>query len=319
VGGTLLTLVVLAAILVIANLGEKHRWARITTIIILGPGTIALMALFGVLVRVSFLMGTTKGPEYRFLQSFVIGAVAGAALGLLYLIPSVQRAVARVIPLRPGSTADYAAVVLALILLLSQLIGQLYGGALSIVAAERPVLTDFISQEALLLILAPIGVGFLVRRSLSQTAERLALRWPKQWWWWLVAIAGIIPAILTVIAIDAVATAVDPATTRQINDVTRTVFASLNNPIAVVVLGISAGVGEEVLFRGALQPRFGLILTALLFTAVHTQYGITSASLEVFLLGIAVGLLRDRAGLPVCIVAHAGYDIAVGMMSLIQH
>jgi membrane protease YdiL (CAAX protease family) len=318
VGGTVATLAVLAVVLVIANLGEKHLWARIVTIVTLGPATIGLLILFGLLTRLSFLTGTIKASDYRFFQSFVIGAVAGATLGLLYLVPSVQRAVARLIPLRPGSTVHYAAVVLALILLLSQLSVQLFGGALSIVAAEHPTLADFVSQEVLLFVLAPIGVGFLVRRSLSETAERLALRWPKPRWWWLVAVGAIVPAILIVTAIDFLGTAVDPAGARQINDVTKAVFVSLNNPLAVVLLGLSAGIGEEMLFRGALQPRFGLLLTALLFTMVHTQYGITFASLEVFLLGIGVGLLRDRAGLPICIVAHAGYDIAVGMLSLMH-
>jgi hypothetical protein len=310
-------LAVLSAILVLANLGERHLWARIVTIVMLGPVTLAFTVLAAISARLSFALGYGTAQQYRFSESLLLGATAGAALGLIYLVPAVQRAVARVLPIRPGSSINYAAVVLALILLLSQLSVQLFGGALSILAAEPGVsLTDFVSQEVLLAVLAPVGVGLLVRRSPSQTADRLGLRPPKAWWWWAVAVAAIVPAILLAQAIDNLGTALDPAAANRINEVTRAVFKSLNNPAAVVWLGISAGVGEELLFRGALQPRLGLVATSVLFTAVHTQYGITFASLEVFILGLAVGLLRDRAGLLPCIVAHAGYDIAVGILSL---
>ena len=43
----------------------------------------------------------------------------------------------------------------------------------------------------------------------------------------------------------------------------------------ILTLGLAAGIGEETLFRGALQPRFGLLITSLLFALLHSQYGIT--------------------------------------------
>jgi membrane protease YdiL (CAAX protease family) len=78
-------------------------------------------------------------------------------------------------------------------------------------------------------------------------------------------------------------------------------------------------VAEEIVFRGALQPRFGLIATAFLFAAVHTQYGITFASLEVFVLGLGLGWLRaaSKSTLP-GIVTHAGYDLIVGLIGLVH-
>ena len=75
---------------------------------------------------------------------------------------------------------------------------------------------------------------------------------------------------------------------------------------------------EETLFRGALVPRLGVVVTAVLFAALHTQYAITFATLEVFVLGIGLGLLRVRSGstLP-CMVTHAGYNIAVGLLGFL--
>jgi membrane protease YdiL (CAAX protease family) len=63
-------------------------------------------------------------------------------------------------------------------------------------------------------------------------------------------------------------------------------------------------------------PRFGVLATTLLFAAVHTQYGITFATLEVFVIGLGLGWLRLRAGTLACIVSHAGYDIIVGLLAL---
>jgi CAAX protease family protein len=88
----------------------------------------------------------------------------------------------------------------------------------------------------------------------------------------------------------------------------------------VIFLAVVAGIAEEIVFRGALQPRFGIVATSFLFATVHTQYGITFASLEVFVLGLLLGWLRSasRSTLP-GITTHAGYDLAVGLIGLLQH
>ena len=38
---------------------------------------------------------------------------------------------------------------------------------------------------------------------------------------------------------------------------------------AIAVLAVSSAVGEELLFRGALQPMLGLLLTSVIFAALH--------------------------------------------------
>jgi len=59
----------------------------------------------------------------------------------------------------------------------------------------------------------------------------------------------------------------------------------------VATLGLAAALGEETLFRGALQPRFGLWATALIFALVHSNYGISLSTVVVFILGIVLGLI----------------------------
>jgi membrane protease YdiL (CAAX protease family) len=77
-----------------------------------------------------------------------------------------------------------------------------------------------------------------------------------------------------------------------------------------ILISLIAAVTEELFFRGALQPRFGFLLTALLFTGVHVQYGLTPATLEVLGAALALGWLRRRTNTSACILLHMLYDIA---------
>jgi CAAX protease family protein len=229
----------------------------------------------------------------------------------VYLWPPVQRAVARAIPLRPGSPVIYLTVVLGLLLVAQQIGAQVQPG---------PPLTfaDLLAQDVPLLILCFIGVGIFVRRSPRQSFERLGLLAPRQNRWWLVALLGIGVFIAVAFAIEAVANVVSPSQQKQVTDVTTVLFSHFNNPAAIIFLGVLAAVVEETLFRGALLPRFGIVISSVLFAALHTQYAVSFATLEVFTLGLGLGWLRVRAGssLP-GMLTHAGYDIAVGFLSLI--
>jgi membrane protease YdiL (CAAX protease family) len=80
-----------------------------------------------------------------------------------------------------------------------------------------------------------------------------------------------------------------------------------------VLLAVSAGVAEEVLFRGALQPRLGLLLTSLLFTATHLQYGLSIVLAVILLGGLSLGLLRKYANTTTAILCHVTYDLLAGL------
>jgi hypothetical protein len=83
--------------------------------------------------------------------------------------------------------------------------------------------------------------------------------------------------------------------------------------VGAPLVALAAGVGEEAVFRGALQPRFGVPLTALLFAAVHVQYEIPGIVL-IFLIGVALGILRERTSTTFTAVAHMLYDIAAFLL-----
>jgi len=242
--------------------------------------------------------------------------VVALAASLLYLLPSVQQVVAKGVPLRPGSTVNYVALSLALLLFAFQLGTQLTVDVLGLLAKSPPfTLADLLVQEIPLIVIAVLGVGFLVRRSWPETIDRLGLR-PLRKTWWVYALVAVVAFLAVGYGIDQLASWLSPETQKRVNDASQVVFHSLSNPGAVVLLGLTAGVSEELIFRGAMLPRFGVLATSLLFAAVHTQYGITFATLEVFVIGLGLGWLRLRAGTLACIASHAGYDIIVGLLAL---
>jgi membrane protease YdiL (CAAX protease family) len=299
---------------VLANFGERHATPRILTLI--AGGILAgLSLLVGLAVSLLHLLTYATGGEsagkFQLAEQTLLPFAAAGLLGLLFLWPAVQRAVARIMPIRPGSPVIYLTVVLGLLLIAQQLGAQVQ---------SQPPLTysELLAQDIPFLILAFVGVGIFIRRSPRETIERLGLLPPRQTRWWLLSIVGIGVFMAVAFGIEALANVVAPNQQKQVTDVTTVLFSHFNNPAAIVFLGVLAGVVEETLFRGALLPRFGIVITAILFAALHIQYAISFATLEVFVLGLGLGWLRVRSGstLP-SIVTHAGYDIAVGFLSLI--
>lgn len=304
-----------------ANFGERYRTPRVLTLV--AGGVLSGIALvFGSLIAIisplRYSLGQVDTSQLRAAVEIAIFVAAGGLLGLLYLVPAVQRAVARVVSLRPGSPVAYLTIVISVLFLAQQVGSQLAVNVLDALKNSPPLtVSDLLFQDIPLLALAFFGVGLFSRRSLRSTLERLGLVRPPAPYWWLVALLAIPVFMAVAFGIEALAGAVTPATQKEVTDVSTLLFSRFNNPAAVIFLGLLAGIVEEILFRGALVPRLGIILTAILFAALHTQYGITFASLEVFVLGIGLGWLRVRSGTITCIIAHAGYDIAVGLVPLI--
>jgi len=80
------------------------------------------------------------------------------------------------------------------------------------------------------------------------------------------------------------------------------------SPLGALVTGATAGLGEELLTRGLLQPRFGWLLPNLAFTAVHAyQYG-PDAIVTVFVVGSVLAAVRARWNTSASALVHGGYD-----------
>ncbi len=84
----------------------------------------------------------------------------------------------------------------------------------------------------------------------------------------------------------------------------------------IVLVSAAAGWGEELFFRGALQPMAGVWLTSVAFVLLHGVLRHRSrggAAFATFLFAASVGLgfLAAGAGLVAAMTAHTAYDLTV--------
>jgi membrane protease YdiL (CAAX protease family) len=81
----------------------------------------------------------------------------------------------------------------------------------------------------------------------------------------------------------------------------------------MLVVALSAGVGEELLFRGAIQPLLGNGWTSLVFALLHTGLPrsrlLLAFWLYVFAVSLALGVLYQHYGLAAAMAAHAAFDL----------
>lgn len=86
------------------------------------------------------------------------------------------------------------------------------------------------------------------------------------------------------------------------------------NIIDIIFLSICAGVGEELLFRGVIQPYLGIWITSILFVAIHGylnpmdwKISIYGVFMTVVIIGISY--MNDYLGITSAIVAHFTIDV----------
>ncbi|MDZ7805937.1 MAG: CPBP family glutamic-type intramembrane protease [Gracilimonas sp.] len=86
-------------------------------------------------------------------------------------------------------------------------------------------------------------------------------------------------------------------------------------------ISVFAGAGEEILFRGAIQPLLGNVFTSIIFIGIHGYFKFKSAGhilfgVMMFGLSLLLGFLASYVGLIAAMIAHSVYDLA--MLILIQ-
>src|SRR5262245_27507966 len=176
-------------------------------------------------------------------------------------------------------------------------------------AAERaePLLDtgQLLSSLIGLVILALGGIGFLVRRDLRASLERLGLNAPRPSHY-LVLVLGVVMLYLLNVGVEWIERTFFPAMWQHDDRVNRMLAGGLGLG-GMILLGLSAGVGEELAMRGALQPRLGLVFTAVVFASLHVHYSGIGMS-AILLLGVMLGVLRKRTSTTVAILAHSLYD-----------
>lgn len=324
---SLLTALVLLAFLVpvfVAQFAERERWVRYLTYGLLVAINVMLLGISGLIMLSALLtrIASDQMPAETLLFNWLPAGIIfflTAIVACVLLLPTFRRWLARWLPIDHESMVHttalaYAAYLVGLSLGQTALIGDLedlaeIGLALSV--------WDVLLTGLPMILFALVGVGLFIRRHWRATFERLGLRRPtgKQ----LLLAVGLTLLLLGFeLAINLVWQVADPAGFDALTEVTESLYGNLMTVSGALALGLSAGISEELLFRGAVQPRLGLVLSSVLFTVGHLQYGLTIATLGVFVMGLVLGLVRSRTHTTICILIHAGYNAAGVVIGMLQ-
>jgi membrane protease YdiL (CAAX protease family) len=303
------------AIIAFANLGETRRTWRTLTFVCLALLNAVVFMLGLVMLAVPALSRLTQVPLSPALDglgftTIGLGAIATSALALVSLVTPFRRLLAGYLHVNPDSPVHTTAIVFLLYFTMASL-GALLGAgpwlskSLELVSAST---WWIVSGQAVFLLLALSGAGLGTRRGLGQTLQRLGLGRLSPRFLGVAALT-----VLAFLALDYVTTMlwyhVWPSSYQSVMTSAQRLYARFATPLGALTLGLAAGIGEETLFRGALQPVFRVPLTALVFTLGHIQYGLSPATAEILLIGLALGWLRNRTNTTTCMVVHIAYNL----------
>lgn len=242
-----------------------------------------------------------------------------AALAASFVALPTRVAVARFLPIDPASAVHATALVLSTVLAGSQIASQLAADLVSELAKSANVLTpaDIIVQEVPFALAAFLGVGIFIRRSLTGASRRLGLvtPYPSQVIFALAA-AGIFLVVGN--AMDTIGHQLTPGLAHKVDTANQHLFGHLTDPLGIATIALAAGICEEVLFRGALQPRLGIVWTSFVFATIHTQYGLSFDTLAVFVLASGLGLLRRYTNTTTSTICHVVYNglVSISMIGI---
>lgn len=306
----------------LAQWARKSRGAEISLIVVLLALSLLVAGLgtltgIGLLLAASGDQGSVSGSEQLAFVGAGIAAIVAGLAGVGLCVPPLRKVVAR--PPRRGFWADppvFLALWLFVVVLTNNAVSFLIFTQESDVSTLFPSgrLTpgEIFSSQVPFVIVALLGVGIGIRRNFGDTLRRLGYTRISA------SQAGI--AILFIaaatglsLAADALFAALQPDLYKTVGDLSGSLFDTSGlSPISAILfsllIGLGAALGEETLFRGAVQPRLGLLLTAVLFTSMHIQYGPSVLLVYIFVISIGLGLLRRYINTTATFIAHAGYN-----------
>jgi membrane protease YdiL (CAAX protease family) len=320
---------------------EESRLARISSLglyllvpllyfLTLGLGI--LISLYGLLVShippetIQAFLNIPKNEINQLAKSIHIIAMAfwlPSLIAILFYVPFVRRPLARLLPIDAQNRVHTVSLAIAMLIFIQLFV--VYGIGLNTLAAEfnqtpsAGTLLDLWTQDILFALLAMVGVGWMTQRNTSQTLKRLGIT-RITWKQALLAVLVAWAFILVGNGLESLfQTTFSSPQQQDVEKLTEQILGPLfTSGLGIFTLGAAAAIGEEPIFRGALVPRFGIIFSALLFAFVHANYGFSSSTLIVFLLGLALGWLRMRYNTTFTMIVHAVYNMTLGLLVYTQ-
>ena len=323
---SLVVTVFVGALAVLAQWSRKSRRAEISLwVVLLFSSLLALGA--GTLLGAARLSGGMSSDDFPrgFLTLTAVAIIAAGVVGLALCVPPLLKIVGRS---AGGFWSDppvfLALWLLAMVLLTNNLVGIVgFGqleeiGAFSLGTGGRLSLPTVLASQLPFLVVAVLGVGAGVRRGLRPTLERLGYG-PLNPAQVGIVVLFVAAAFGLSLGADFLFAQLQPDLYREVGEVSGTLFdpgglGVVSAVLFALLIGVGAGLGEETLFRGAVQPVLGVLPTSVLFASMHVQYGPSLLLGYVFLLAVGLGLLRRYLNTTASFLAHAGYNF-LGVMA----
>jgi membrane protease YdiL (CAAX protease family) len=320
-----LALMIFVGILaLLAQWSRKSRGAEISLLIVLAFASLLLLAT-GALLCLLLVFGQTHPGAYP-QQKLAVTAVTivpvamAGLIGLALCVPPLLKIVRG----RPNGAfwtdpPIYLALWLfAAVLLANNLVGILgfeqlnQVDAFSLGTGGRIPPVAILASQLPFVVIALLGVGAGMRRGPRATLARLGYGPISLMHVGIVALF-IVAAFALSVAADALFSQFQPDLYRKVGEVSSKLFNPKGlSPVSAVLfallIGFGAGLGEETLFRGAVQPVLGIPVTSVLFASMHVQYGPSLLLGYIFVLSIGLGLLRRYVNTTASFLAHAGYN-----------
>jgi membrane protease YdiL (CAAX protease family) len=293
---------------------------EVRRLLYISVGLLVLLAFFILLAALGDTQPTPETTEalpeisaFALFTGIVISLVSASVAYLVTQSGSVRFAVQRLIDDRGRFDAESpvhaVAVVFSLLILTTTIILFLANGGTdgAVETATEIAVGDVILQNNILFSAAFLGIGYSIRRGHNESLDRLGLRWPTgadiRW-----GVGVGLLFILGLLAVGAVFTLVFGDLN---NEAANNQAAALSAPpLPVIVLMVMAiAIGEEVFFRGALQPIFGNLPTSVFFVLLHTQSILSPLILILVVLSLTLGWLREKHSTTAAIIAHFVYNL----------
>ena len=293
--------------------------AEISLVVVLAFISLLLLAT-GALLSVVWIWGQAPPEIQRLLAVSSLPIVASGLAGLALCFPTLRKIVRR----EPNGSfwtnppVFFGLWLFATVLLSNNLIGILgleqlnEIDAFSLGTGGRISPLTVLASQLPFLVLAVVGVGAGIRRGPRETLARLGYGPISVRNLGVVALFIAVAFALSMVA-DYLFSVLQPDLYRRVGEVTGTLFdpkglSLVSAVLFALLIGVGAGLGEETLFRGAVQPVFGIGATSVLFASMHVQYGPSVLLVYVFVLSIGLGLLRRYFNTTTSFLAHAGYN-----------
>ncbi|MCC7554950.1 MAG: CPBP family intramembrane metalloprotease [Methanoculleus marisnigri] len=330
--------VILAMLVYLATRHPAFRWIAVLWLLIMVAGLAALAVGFGAIAILPAEMLETEeiDPETVDLAMAVevvlllLGALVAGFASLVGLSRRFRGWLAGYLPFDPDSLLHTVALVVILAMILIPPIPLLVAGVppflseqfLGLLLESGDLLANTVTLNAYTLFWTLIGsffiAGAFVRRTGRETLERLGLVRPTG--------RQVVLAVVAALALVAAFHFIDMALAMLVGwlglpvtdmEAVNLLFAGTLTLPGVIMASVAAGFGEEVSIRGLLQPRFGILLPALLFASLHAFQYSWDGLISVFIAGIAFAYIRRYSNTTTSAITHTVYDLVLFSMMLV--